>query len=105
MLCGAVAGAAAARRQGDEGRRGTSGPRALGVRRSGVWAGDREGWMRSHGPEGDIGTEVQGCRTVTCEVRRVTREVRQRSEDGGSLSAGQGARGDRGQAVSKSGFT
>ena len=60
----AVAGAAAARRQGDEGRRGTSGPRALGVRRSGVWAGDREGRMRScrpegHlGPEGDRGTEV-----------------------------------------------
>src|SRR5882672_3847139 len=97
MLCGAVAGATAARRQGDEGRRGTSGPRALGVRRSGVWAGDREGRMRSHGPEGhlgpegDIGTEVQGCRTVTCEVQRVTMEVRQSSEDGGSSSAGQGA--------------
>jgi len=41
------------------------------------------------GPEGDMGTEGQGCRTVTCEVRRVTREVRQRSEDGGSSSAEQ----------------
>ena len=113
MLCRAVAGAAAARRQGDEGQRGTSGPRALGVRRLGVWAGDREGQMRSHrpkghlGPEGDMGTEAQGCRTVTCEVRRVTREVRQRSEVRGwrIIKCGtEGARGDRGRAASKSGF-
>ena len=61
MLCRAVAGAAAACRQGDVGWRGTSGLRALGVWRSGVWAGDREGQMMSCGPEGDIGTEVQGC--------------------------------------------
>ena len=36
MLCRAVVGTAAAHRQGDEGQRGTSGPRALGVWRSGV---------------------------------------------------------------------
>ena len=45
--------------------------------------------MRSRRPEGDMGTEGQGCRTVTCEVRRVTREVRQRLEDGGSSSVEQ----------------
>src|SRR5882672_7716676 len=41
------------------------------------------------GPEGDMGTEGQGCRTVTCKVQRVTREVRQRLEDGGSSNVEQ----------------
>ena len=64
VLCGAVAGTAAARRQGNEGQRGTSGPRALGVQRSGV-RGQRSGDEGPCGP--DAGTitgrrQRSGCR-------------------------------------------
>ena len=64
MLCGAVAGTAAAHRQGDEGQRGTLGPQALGVQRSGV-RGQRS---EDEGPCGpDVGTitghrQRLGCR-------------------------------------------
>ena len=58
MLCGAVAGTTAARRQGDEGRRDTSGPRALGVQRSGA----RGRRSEDEGPCGPDAGTVTGCR-------------------------------------------
>jgi len=123
VLCGAVVGTTAARRQGDEGQRGTSGPWALGVQRSGVrgqrlgmrgvevgslGSGDRGGLGSDEVPQArgghrNRGTEVQGCnlRGFGGDQEGQTEVRGHRITECGL----EGVQGDRGRIVLKPGFT